>query len=118
MMALAAEHGASFLSELREQMNRHNVYRGHILALANDPFGDTSIVVESMREVQRDEIVLPQGVLERVERHTIEFAREAERLRGAGRHLRRGLMLHGPPGTGKTLCSPRRSCSRTSTWSR
>jgi ATP-dependent 26S proteasome regulatory subunit len=26
-------------------------------------------------------------------------------LRDAGRHLRRGLLLHGPPGTGKTLTS-------------
>ena len=35
---------------------------------------------------------------------------EAQRLRAAGRHLKRGLLLYGPPGTGKTytvqyLCS-------------
>jgi SpoVK/Ycf46/Vps4 family AAA+-type ATPase len=25
------------------------------------------------------------------------------RLKQAGRHLKRGILLHGPPGTGKTL---------------
>jgi ATP-dependent 26S proteasome regulatory subunit len=38
-----------------------------------------------------------------IELHTVEFARHADALRDAGRHLRRGLLLHGPPGTGKTL---------------
>jgi ATP-dependent 26S proteasome regulatory subunit len=42
-------------------------------------------------------------VLERVERHTIGLAQHRQRLLAAGRHLRRGLLLHGRPGTGKTL---------------
>ena len=48
-------------------------------------------------------MILPEGVLERIERHTIGFAAHAQRLLAAGRHLKRGLLLHGPPGTGKTL---------------
>jgi len=47
--------------------------------------------------------VLPNGVLERIERQAFGIAEHAERLRASGRHLRRGLLLHGPPGTGKTL---------------
>jgi ATP-dependent 26S proteasome regulatory subunit len=42
-------------------------------------------------------------VLEQVERQAFAMARHAERLRAAGRHVRRGLLLHGPPGVGKTL---------------
>jgi ATP-dependent 26S proteasome regulatory subunit len=42
-------------------------------------------------------------VLERVERHTLTFGKEAQQLRDAGRHIKRGLLLHGAPGTGKTL---------------
>jgi len=53
--------------------------------------------------VARDRIVLPDGLLEAVERSTLEFDRHADALRAQGRHLRRGLLLHGPPGTGKTL---------------
>lgn len=39
----------------------------------------------------------------RIERHTLSCSRHAERLRAAGRHLKRGILLHGAPGTGKTL---------------
>jgi ATP-dependent 26S proteasome regulatory subunit len=53
--------------------------------------------------LDRDPVVLPEGVLERIERHTIRFSEHAEKLLAAGRHLKRGLLLHGPPGTGKTL---------------
>ena len=41
--------------------------------------------------------------MERLERHAIGIAEQADRLRAAGRHLKRGVLLHGPPGTGKTL---------------
>jgi ATP-dependent 26S proteasome regulatory subunit len=53
--------------------------------------------------IAREQIVLPEGVLERIERHTLGFAEQADRLRAAGRHVKRGLLLYGPPGTGKTL---------------
>jgi ATP-dependent 26S proteasome regulatory subunit len=53
--------------------------------------------------VERDGVILPEGTLERLERHTIGITESAERLRAAGRHLKRGVLLHGPPGTGKTL---------------
>jgi ATP-dependent 26S proteasome regulatory subunit len=62
-----------------------------------------SVEFPSFEPVDRDQIILPEGVLDVVELHTVEFARHAEALRQAGRHLRRGLLLHGPPGTGKTL---------------
>jgi ATP-dependent 26S proteasome regulatory subunit len=42
-------------------------------------------------------------VLERIERHTKTFSDHSESLRASGRHLKRGLLLHGAPGTGKTL---------------
>jgi ATP-dependent 26S proteasome regulatory subunit len=49
-----------------------------------------------------NEVVLPAGALERVERHVVGTGRHRERLRAAGRHLKRGVLLYGPPGTGKT----------------
>ena len=42
-------------------------------------------------------------MLGRVERQTIGFSQLNERLKAAGRHIKRGLLLYGSPGTGKTL---------------
>jgi len=53
--------------------------------------------------VSRDEVVLPAGLLERIERHSVTFAEHASELLAAGRSLKRGALLFGLPGTGKTL---------------
>jgi ATP-dependent 26S proteasome regulatory subunit len=74
-----------------------------VISLAAEPYGPPSVRFHTLPAVARQDIVLADGVLERVERHTIGFARHRERLLAAGRHLRRGLLLHGRPGTGKTL---------------
>jgi ATP-dependent 26S proteasome regulatory subunit len=52
--------------------------------------------------VREDDIILPAGVLQRVHRHVAGIAAHRDRLRDAGQHLKRGLLLYGPPGTGKT----------------
>jgi hypothetical protein len=91
------------LERLRVLMDEHNVYRGRILTLTASPFGGLGVTVQRLPAVTRERIVLPDGILERIERHTDGFAQHAEALRAAGRHMKRGLLLHGPPGTGKTL---------------
>jgi ATP-dependent 26S proteasome regulatory subunit len=48
------------------------------------------------------ELVLPEGALERIERHVVGPSRHRDALLARGRHLGRGLLLWGPPGTGKT----------------
>ena len=107
VMSAEPETATAFLAEIRAGMLRHNVYRGQLLSLGNPhgPFGEGGAMVEflAIPQIERDAVVLPDGVLERVERHTAGFAAHAERLLAAGRHLKRGLLLHGPPGTGKTL---------------
>jgi hypothetical protein len=100
------ETGERFLADIRALMHEHNVFRGKVLALkGGDEMMNRGMSVEfpAVDAVGRDQIVLPEGVLDVIELHTVEFARYAETLRDAGRHLRRGLLLHGPPGTGKTL---------------
>ena len=107
VMAPQPEQSAAFLAEIRESMRRHNVYRGQVLTLGNPhgPFGEGGAMVEfpALPDLDRDAVILPEGVLERVERQTVGFSVHAERLLAAGRHLKRGLLLYGPPGTGKTL---------------
>src|SRR3954471_7363209 len=94
------------LAEIWQLMRERNVYRGRVLELRSRHFhGDDGapLTVRALPEVPRERIVLPAGVLERIERQAFGIADHAERLRASGRHLRRGLLLYGPPGTGKTL---------------
>ena len=102
VIASQPDHAGQLLSEVRASMREHNVYRGRVLSLSAGRSG-LDVNLHSLPRVERSEIVLPDGVLERIERHTIGFARQAARLAAAGRHLKRGLLLHGAPGTGKTL---------------
>lgn len=106
VMAPELERAEAFLGELQRLMVEHNVYRQKVISLAaaRGPMGTKIDVTFHRRErVARDRIVLPDGLLEGVERSTLVFDRHAEVLRSQGHHLRRGLLLHGPPGTGKTL---------------
>ena len=103
VMAVERETAERLLVEIERLMAEHNVYRGRILVLEASDFGGLGINVHRLPSVTREQIVFPSGVLERIERHTKTFADHADALRAAGRHLKRGLLLHGPPGTGKTL---------------
>ncbi len=106
LQAMGADRAAAegWLATLRELMREHNAYRGKVLVFGGDhPFRTGPVSVRALPAVERDGIVLPAASLERIERHTAGLARHREALRAAGRHVRRGLLLHGPPGTGKTL---------------
>ncbi len=95
---------SELLAALRAAMREHNVFRGRIISLHQSGHQEAvGVQFHAVPAVQRDGVILPHGILERLERHTIGIAQSAERLRSAGRHLKRGVLLHGPPGTGKTL---------------
>jgi cell division protease FtsH len=95
---------AEKLSRQLGRLTRHGkAFRGHVLSLEQDCHGGIQARFHHLPPVGRDDLILPESLLRRVERHTLSFNRHAERLRAARRHLKRGLLLHGPPGTGKTL---------------
>jgi len=95
---------SGLLGKLRAAMREHNVFRGRIISLhQHEQGGGVGVQFHALPTVPRDGVILPPGTLERLERHTIGITESAERLRSAGRHLKRGVLLHGPPGTGKTL---------------
>jgi hypothetical protein len=87
------------LAELRSELN---VYRGHVLEVGVAPMGGVSLDFAELPMTARDEVVLPEGVLSRVERHALGVAAHRNALLRARQHLKRGLLLYGPPGTGKT----------------
>jgi hypothetical protein len=96
---------SELLSELRAAMREHNVFRGRIISLHRHGEHQETVGVQfhSVPSVERDGVILPEGTLERLERHTVGMTRVAGRMQSAGQHLKRGVLLHGPPGTGKTL---------------
>ncbi len=103
VMAGDREHAERFLRQLQRLTHHGKAYRGHVLSLEQDCYGGTHIKHHLLPTIRRDEIILPETLLKRIERHTLSFSMHAERLKQAGRHLKRGILLHGPPGTGKTL---------------
>lgn len=93
----------AFLRDLRAAMRAHNVFRGKVISLQLDEQRSVTARFHQLADVPRDAVILPDGRLERLERHALGIARHSARLRAGGRHLKRGVLLHGPPGTGKTL---------------
>ena len=92
------------LREITVAMRERNVYRGKVISFAPGEFGVQALVrFHRLPQVSSDAIVLPPGILERVERQTTRFSAYAASLVAAGRSLKRGMLLYGPPGTGKTL---------------
>ncbi|MDQ6817646.1 MAG: AAA family ATPase [Actinomycetota bacterium] len=103
---VSPERGAvsGLLRALRAAMREHNVFRGRIISLhQSSREGTVDVQFHAVPPVERDGVILPEGTLERLERHSIGVAENADWLRSAGKHLKRGVLLHGPPGTGKTL---------------
>jgi ATPase family associated with various cellular activities (AAA) len=98
---------ARLAGRLRQAAERGNAWRGKSLILnrAGDPFDvmPAGLRVASIAVVRREDIVLAEQTLALVERNTLGFAREAERLSQLGLSAKKGVLLHGPPGTGKTL---------------
>lgn len=97
------DYGREVLSELRRLAVEHSVLRGHVLALGpgeGNQYGGLRFVRRP--DLERDQLVLPDATLAQIERHVIGIAVHGERLKAAGQHLKRGVLLYGPAGTGKT----------------
>src|SRR5262249_25511177 len=103
VMGQDRDQAERFLRRLTRLVRHGKAFRGHVLSVAEDCHGHLSVQFHHVPPVSRTTLILPEPLLRRIERHTISFTRHAEKLQAAGRHLKRGILLHGPPGTGKTL---------------
>ncbi len=98
---------AELVNELRRNAESGASWRGKTLMLegAHDDFeiSAAGLRVVDLAPVRREDIVLPENTLALIERNTLGFARETQRLVDLGLSAKKGVLLYGPPGTGKTL---------------
>jgi len=95
---------ARFLAEFRTGLQTRSVLKGQVVSLTVDPFGDSGsgVTFHERPRLSAADVVLPEGLLERISRHAVELGGHREQLQALGQHLKRGILLYGPPGTGKT----------------
>jgi len=85
-MAQDRSRAETVLGELSALTRDRNVYRGRVLELRSRHFhGDehAPLTVRSLPPIVRQRIVLPEGVLEQVERQAFAMVRHADRLRAS-----------------------------------
>lgn len=95
---------AALLTDLRATMDEKSVLRGQLVSFVVtefDPRAGGVTFLERPR-IAPEDVILPEGVLDRVARQVLGVAEHRDRLLAAGQHLKRGVLLYGPPGTGKT----------------
>lgn len=104
VVTVSTQLAEEFLTELEAIMLERNVYRGKVLSLEPHVFspGIGPLRFHTPKTVNRDDVVMPDGVLELIERQVSGIASQRELLVSKGQHLKRGVLMYGPPGTGKT----------------
>jgi ATP-dependent 26S proteasome regulatory subunit len=87
-------------------MAEHSILRGQVISFQRNDFDyhapGSALTFLPRPTVTAEQVILPDGVLDRVSRHVVGIGQQGARLRAAGQHLKRGVLLYGPPGTGKT----------------
>ncbi len=99
---LPVDEAQAIHAELDRLRHLLNVYRGHVIDVTLSQMGELSLEFASVPSTARSDVILPEPVLARIERHALGVLAHRDALRAAGQHLKRGLLLYGPPGTGKT----------------
>jgi hypothetical protein len=91
---------AAVLAEIQRLSTERSVFRRQVISFGPEVFGAGRQAPMNFLErpaVGRDQIVLPDDLLENIERQVLGIGRHAGRLLASGQHLKRGILLYGPP---------------------
>ncbi|MFI6097505.1 AAA family ATPase [Lentzea sp. NPDC051213] len=103
VLASSREAATAVREAIEDHMRAHDLFRGQVMAFGvSEHRGNQLLTFLPRPTLRAQDVVLPDGVLDSIERHVVRTASQSERLRAHGQHLKRGLLLYGPPGTGKT----------------
>lgn len=103
--ATGAALAQNFFADLERRVQAAGSYRGRVLSLEQaDRYsgGVGAVRVHRLRQVSRDQVVLPAKTLDLLDRNVLQFVRRRAELRTLGLPAKKGLLFYGPPGTGKT----------------
>lgn len=96
----------AFFKHLEDSVLKAESYRGKILSLESSEHSytgsSTGITVHKLRQVDREQVILPRRTLDLLDRNTIQFVQQRARLAKFRQATKKGLLFYGPPGTGKT----------------
>ncbi|GAC1486331.1 MAG: AAA family ATPase [Pseudarthrobacter sp.] len=104
VMAGSPEAATEFLGEFRLRMENQSVLKGQVISLVMSEYGPSTagVTFHDRPSLPASDVILPEGLLQKVVDHTVGIATHRESLRDHGQHLKRGILLYGRPGTGKT----------------
>jgi hypothetical protein len=105
VVATDPDAARALLSEVRALAVEYSVYRRQVVSFGDEAFGGGHgglLVFHPRPRLGREELILPGGLLDGIERQIVGVARHREALLGYGQHLKRGVLLYGAPGVGKT----------------
>ncbi|MGH2609963.1 MAG: hypothetical protein ACRDHF_12865, partial [Tepidiformaceae bacterium] len=97
--ATTPDEAQSLIARIERHARAKDVLRGSVLSLSENA---EDVKFHRLTPVTREELILPEEIRAAIERTTMGFTEHAGQLVKAGRHVKRGLLLHGPPGTGKS----------------
>jgi|GEM_PF-435979 len=110
---IAASHGTpagtaaanKLFKHIEDAIAKSRCYRGKVLSLESKEMYNgqgLGVMVHRIREVKRDEVILPAKTLDLLDRNVMAFVKQRPMLGKLGLAVKKGLLFYGPPGTGKT----------------